>query len=793
MLLDKIKMHQVRRTLKQVNKLGPVVARMSDTELQGQTPLLKKRLKNGASLEDVLPMAYAVVREADKRVLGLYPYDVQVMGAIVLNSGNIAEMKTGEGKTLTATMPLYLNALTGKGSILLTPNEYLAQRDEENLAPLYRWLGLTVSLGFVPEDETKDDVDVTVALRRKWYYSDILYTTSSTLAFDYLQNNLATSLDTQFMRPFNYALIDEVDAILLDGANSPFVIAGRPVVQSDLYGIADDFVKMLKRDEDFVYKKRKHIVYLTYQGYQKAKRAFRIPALYKTPQRELYRHIALALRAHYLMKKGRDYLVVHGKVILLDETNGRLMKGVQVNTGIHQAVEAKEHVDLTQTQLAIASITYQSLFGLFNKIAGMSGTAKTDENEFINVYKMRVYQIPTNRPDRRKDLPARYYLTTAEKLHEAIKETIRLHKIGRPVLLVAGSVENSEIISELLLNQGIAHNVLNAFNSAKEAAIVADAGQRGAVTVATNMAGRGTDIKLGKGIAELGGLAVIGTELLSERIKLQLAGRAGRQGDPGSSLFFVSIEDSMIASHSTSRLQRFYRRRLRRRKKHHITTAQRIRGPLIHLSIAMLKNRVADAGETARENSSNYETSMRIQRNYVYHLRQQLMMMDHLESLVGEYLASGFDYYLSKRDHWTKANVQKLINDHVSFEKIDVPDAVLGDKEKLKQYLESLCRQLLNKKFKILINSKQLNQFYRTCLLHALDDSWTGEVAKLEELKQTTKPMANIQRSEQFVYREAALESFKKMLKQSEIQSVDSLMLSTISVNDDGELIVSFD
>jgi len=455
------RLQKVKHTLAKVNALASEMRGMSDEELKHQTVLLKKELANGKTVDDILPQAFATIREADYRILGMFPYDVQVMGAIVLNQGNIAEMKTGEGKTLTATMPLYLNALTGKGAMLLTPNGYLAQRDKEQLQPVYEWLGLTVSLGFETDDQEKK---TTPAIKRSWYNADITYTTASSLAFDYLFNNLATRREDQYLRPFNYVIIDEVDAILLDEATSPFVVSSRPTVQSNLYGLADEFVHTLHPKIDYKLNEDQDAVWLTLHGIRQAQRFFRVPDLFVSETREIYRHIALALRAHFIMKNGHDYLVSEGEVVLLDEANGRLKRGVKVNTGLHQAIEAKEHVDLTPNQQVAASITFPSLFGLFNKISGMSGTAKNDEHEFFEVCKMRVIQIPTRKPVIRRDYPEEIYVTTRQKLIHALDEAIELHQAGRPILLVAGSVENSEIISELLLDRGIPHNVLNAFN-----------------------------------------------------------------------------------------------------------------------------------------------------------------------------------------------------------------------------------------------------------------------------------------------------------------------------------------
>ncbi len=777
------RLQKVKHTLAKVNALASEMRGMSDEELKHQTVLLKKELANGKTVDDILPRAFATIREADYRILGMFPYDVQVMGAIVLNQGNIAEMKTGEGKTLTATMPLYLNALTGKGAMLLTPNNYLAQRDKEQLQPVYEWLGLTVSLGFETDDQEKK---TTPAIKRSWYNADITYTTASSLAFDYLFNNLATRREDQYLRPFNYVIIDEVDAILLDEATSPFVVSSRPTVQSNLYGLADEFVHTLHPKIDYKLNEDQDAVWLTLHGIRQAQRFFRIPDLFVSETREIYRHIALALRAHFIMKNGHDYLVSEGEVVLLDEANGRLKRGVRVNTGLHQAIEAKEHVDLTPNQQVAASITFPSLFGLFNKISGMSGTAKSDEHEFFEVYKMRVIQIPTRKPVIRRDYPGEIYVTTRQKLIHALDEAIDLHKAGRPILLVAGSVENSEIISELLLDRGIPHNVLNAFNVAREAAIVKDAGQKGAVTVATNMAGRGTDIKLGAGVKELGGLAVIGTELLPTRVKLQLAGRAGRQGDPGSSKFYISLEDSYLAQNSTKRFKNYYRRLQRR------STNKRLKSPRLKMSITMLKDRVAANQQMSRSNVNKNEAALKIQRRNLYQLRDQLMDNPHLEKVVGKWLHRGIALYLATKSQWNAHDLQRLMNQHFTYEIVKLPTDLEYTTANLQTYLEQFCQTTLKKHAKVLINNQQLNQFYRTALLNALDSSWMDQMDYLSKLTTRVQPWGNTQRNPSFLYQEKAYQAFEKMFDHAAQKTVDNLMLSTINLDDDNNLVVHF-
>lgn len=787
MLLDKIELHKVRQVLKKVNKWAPTMRQMSDAELQNQTKIFQKELKQGRTLEQILPRAYATVREADYRLLGLYPYDVQVMGAIILNQGNIAEMKTGEGKTLTATMPMYLNALTKKGAILVTPNSYLAERDEKQLAPVYRWLGLTVSTGFRTSDD-KEKGEPSPREKRKWYNSDILYTTSDLLAFDYLFNNLASSEEGQYLRPYNYALVDEVDAVLLDGATSPFVVATDPTLQSNMYELADNFVVSLVPQLDYRVKKRESAIWLTYHGVRKAERYFRLDNLYAIENRELYRHIALAMRARHFMRNGHDYLVRDGKVVLLDESDGRIMKGIQIGSGIQQAVEQKEHVNITNLEKTAASVTYPSLFGLFNKISGMSGTAKTNENEFINSYGMKVIQVPTNKPVIRKDLPDKLYLTTSDKLMAALDQVRRLHAEGRPVLMVAGSVENSEILSELLLNQGIPHNVLNAFNASREAAMVKEAGQEGAVTIATNMAGRGTDIKLAESVRKKGGLAVIGTEMLPERVKLQLAGRAGRQGDPGTSQFYISMEDSFISQGSTQRFQNYYRSLIQKRKAGKQIT--RLHGPRIHFSLWMLKNRIAGGQEMSRISINKFEMAQKIQRQSYYAVRKNILNTRHLEALAGKWISQAIDIFLAEHDHWSRHQLQMLMSEHFTYNMVTVPKG-LDNKGAIKRYLEDFCREQLTAKFKVLITSEQLNQFYRSCLLSALDGCWTDEIDYLTKLRTYVGPYGMAGQDPGFIYNERALTAYEKMLKKAKCYAVNNLMLSTISLNDKNELVMT--
>ncbi|KGO31708.1 preprotein translocase subunit SecA, partial [Oenococcus alcoholitolerans] len=531
---------RVKKILKKINSLSGHMAELSDQQLASLTDDFQARLKKGSSLDDLLPEAFAAIREADKRVLGMYPFDVQVLGAIVLHQGDIAEMKTGEGKTLTATMPLYLNALSKKGAVLVTSNAYLAEVGVDQMGPVYRFMGLSVGLG-------ASEKKISIEEKQTIYRSDILYTTNYALGFDYLIDNLASSKEGKFMRPFNYVLIDEVDSVLLDSAQTPLVISGSPRVQSNLYEVSDDFIQTLKEGRDFKLDKERKNVWLTNKGCDLAEKYFNINNLFTAEFTDLARHIELALRVHYLFILNRDYVVEDDQVKLLDAVNGRVMENTKLQSGLHQAIEAKEHLKLSSDTRSMASITYQNLFRMFKKISGMTGTAMSDQQEFLDTYNMRVISIPTNKPMIRKDHLDRLYPTLPAKIAASVDFIKKIHATGRPILLATGSVRMSEIYSNILLKEGIAHSVLNAYNIAKEAQIIAESGRFGTVTVATSMAGRGTDIKIDEKTRQAGGLYVIATEhLKNSRMDDQLRGRAGRQGDPGSSIFFCSLEDDLL-------------------------------------------------------------------------------------------------------------------------------------------------------------------------------------------------------------------------------------------------------
>ena len=558
---DKRELKKFEKIADKVEAHADEMSKLSDEQLQAKTPEFRDRLKKGESLDDILPEAFAVAREGAKRVLGLYPFHVQILGGIALHYGNIAEMMTGEGKTLTATMPVYLNALEGKGVHVVTVNEYLSSRDEEEMGQLYKWLGLTVGLNL--NSMSPDE-------KRAAYNCDVTYSTNSELGFDYLRDNMVVYKEQMVQRPLNYAIIDEVDSILIDEARTPLIISGEAEQANSDYIRADRFVKTLTEDKsdddadddedhgDYKIDWPTKTISLTRTGIEKACQHFGLKNLYDVENQKLVHHIDQALRANYIMLKDIDYVVQDGEVLIVDSFTGRVMEGRRYSDGLHQAIEAKEGVKIQEESRTQATITYQNFFRMYKKLSGMTGTAKTEEEEFREIYNMQVITIPTNRPIARKDMPDILYPTLDSKFHAVVEEIKKRHANGQPVLVGTVAIESSERLSHLLDEAGIPHAVLNAKNHAKEAQIIMNAGQRGAVTIATNMAGRGTDIKLGPGVKELGGLAVIGTERHeSRRIDNQLRGRSGRQGDPGYTRFYLSLEDDLMKRFGGDRVKDF--------------------------------------------------------------------------------------------------------------------------------------------------------------------------------------------------------------------------------------------
>ena len=780
------KLRKVGATLKKINGLKDEMAALSDEALAVKTVEFRQRLAEGETLDDLLVEAFAVVREADKRILGMFPYDVQVMGGIVIHQGNVAEMNTGEGKTLTATMPLYLNALTGKGAMLITTNEYLAKRDAEEMGPVYRFLGLSIGIPFTddPEEELKAED------KKKIYNSDIIYLTNSSLGFDYLSDNLASSSNEKFLRPFDYVIIDEIDDILLDSAQTPLIIAGSPRVQSNYYGIIDTLVTTMVENEDYIFKEEKEEIWLTTKGAKTAESFLGIDNLYKEEYATYVRHLVYSLRAHKLFTRDKEYIIRDDEMILLDKGTGRLMEMTKLQGGLHQAIEAKEHVKLSPETRAMASITYQSLFKMFNKISGMTGTGKVAEKEFLETYNMSVIRIPTNRPLIRKDYPDNLYVTLPEKVYASLECIKEYHLKGNPLLVFVGSVEMSHLYSSLLLREGIAHNVLNANNAAREAQIVSESGQMGAVTVATSMAGRGTDIKLGPGVAELGGLVVIGTERMeSQRIDLQIRGRSGRQGDPGLSKFFVSLEDDVIKKFGPSWVHRMYKEY----SVADITQPQILEGRKYHRLVEKAQNASDSASRANRQRTLEYAESMNIQRDLIYKERNRLIngerdLRDVLSEMIDEYIET-----ILSENIKTREELFHYIVTNISFNIRELPlDLVIEDQQALRNFLIQIINNELNDKKTLLEPHDLYDQFLRVSMLKAIDDNWVEQVDYLQQLMMAIGGQSASQTNPIVEYYREAYMGFETMKEQIRSDMVRNILMGLVQMGPKGEIVTHF-
>ena len=780
------KLRKVGATLKKINGLKDKMAALSDEALAAKTVEFRKRLAKGETLDDLLVEAFAVVREADKRILGMFPYDVQVMGGIVIHQGNVAEMNTGEGKTLTATLPVYLNSLTGKGTMVITTNEYLAKRDAEEMGQVYRFLGLTVGIPFTgnPLNEYKSEE------KKLIYASDVIYTTNSALGFDYLTDNLASSSKDKFLRPFNYVIIDEIDDILLDSAQTPLIIAGSPRVQSNYYGIIDTLVTTLVENEDYIFKEEKEEIWLTTKGAKTAERFLGIDNLYKEEYATYVRHLVYSLRAHKLFTRDKEYIIRDDEMVLLDKGTGRLMEMTKLQGGLHQAIEAKEHVKLSPETRAMASITYQSLFKMFNKISGMTGTGKVAEKEFLETYNMSVIRIPTNRPLLRKDYPDNLYVTLPEKVYASLECIKEYHLKGNPLLVFVGSVEMSHLYSSLLLREGIAHNVLNANNAAREAQIVSESGQMGAVTVATSMAGRGTDIKLGPGVAELGGLVVIGTERMeSQRIDLQIRGRSGRQGDPGLSKFFVSLEDDVIKKFGPSWVHRMYQEY----SVADITQPQVLEGIKYHRLVDKAQNASDSASRTNRQRTLEYAESMNIQRDLIYKERNRLIngdrdLRDVLSEMIDEYIETILSDNLKTREE-----LFHYIITNISFNIRELPlDLVIEDEQALRNFLIQIINNELNDKKTLLEPHDLYDQFLRISMLKAIDDNWVEQVDYLQQLMMAIGGQSASQTNPIVEYYREAYMGFETMKEQIRSDMVRNVLMGLVQMGPKGEIVTHF-
>jgi len=766
---------RIEGTVKQIEDLRPSMQALSDTELAAKTEEFKKRLGEGETLDDLLPEAFAVTREAARRVLNTEHYRVQLIGGIILHQGRIAEMKTGEGKTQVATLPAYLNALEGKGVCVVTVNDYLAKRDAEWMGEIYKFLGLTV--GVVLNSMKSDE-------RREAYACDITYVTNNELGFDYLRDNMVIYKEQLVLRPLHYAIIDEVDSVLIDEARTPLIISGQSGKSTRLYEVCDVLAKQLKRGEDmqeltkmdaimgvereetgdFIVNEKDKVVNLTAQGVEKVEKFFKIENLADPENIEIQHNIILALRANNLMFRDQDYVVKDEQVLIVDEFTGRIMPGRRYSDGLHQAIEAKEHVKVKRESKTLATITFQNFFNKFEKKAGMTGTALTEEREFRDIYGMDVIEIPTNKPVARKDLQDAVYKTRKEKLHAIVEAVKESHAKGQPVLVGTITIEASEELSRLLTRQGIQHKVLNAKFHELEAEIVADAGVHGAVTIATNMAGRGTDIKLDELARQAGGLKIIGTERHeSRRIDNQLRGRSGRQGDPGESKFYISLEDDLMRLFGSERLINMFNAL-------GIPENQEIEHKMLSNAIENAQKKIETNNYGIRKNLLEYDQVMNEQREIIYEERRRVlngesmrdaiykMITDIVENEVDTVIGDDTDY-----DDWNLEELNSLLLPTIPLKRINRGRINTPKKNALKQQLKEEAVKLYEAKEAEFPEIEAIRELERVILLKVIDRKWMDHIDDMDQLRQGVGLQAYGQRDPLVEYKLSGYEMFEEM------------------------------
>lgn len=786
--INALRLKRLEKKLQKVNSFSYQMSDLTDAELQQQTSKFKTKLAEGMVLDQILPEVYATIREASKRVLNMYPKDMQVMGAIVLHEGNISEMQTGEGKTLTATMPLYLNALLGNGVYLITTNDYLAKRDYEEMKPLYEWLGLTTSLGFVdiPEYQYKPNE------KKMMYQADIIYTTNGRLGFDYLIDNLADSLEGKFLPPLNYGIIDEIDSIILDAAQTPLVISGAPRVQSNLFEIVKEFIETLTLNTHFKMEKTKKEIWLTDEGIKAANDFFKITSLYEGNHSDLVRNINLALRGHYLYDSNIDYYVFNGEVVLLDKITGRLLHGTKLQSGLHQAIETRENVTLSPDLSVMATITFQNLFKQFNRFSGMTATGKLGEKEFFDLYGKVVIQIPTDKTRQRIDYPDKVFLNRLSKNDAIIENIEKLYETQRPILLITRTAEAAEYFSEILFNKDIPNNLLIAQNVAKEAQMIAEAGHLNAVTVATSMAGRGTDIKLSERVKELGGLAVLVNEHMeNSRIDRQLIGRAGRQGDPGTSQIYISLDDYLVKRWSDHKI-------LENDNLKQVDAAVLENSSLFRTRVKRIVKKAQriseENGVNAREMANEYEKSISMQREFVYKERNKILKSRQSRDFDFNKIVYDVCYeYLKKHPNLTREKLLSFIYKNISFQfKNDNDNLERLKVKELAQYLVSLFEKELEMKQSAFYKEQNYVEFLQKTMLKAIDIAWIKQVDYLQQLKNSVNNRQNGKRNAMFEYHKEALDSYEIMKDDIKMNIMRNICLSIITYDSDGELIVHF-
>ena len=768
---------KIRPIVDKIIAMQPQMAALSDEELKAQTPKLKERLANGETLDDILPEAFATVREAAKRSVGMEHYPVQLIGGIVLHQGRIAEMRTGEGKTLVSTCPAYLNALAGKGVHIVTVNDYLAKRDAEWMGDIHRYLGLTV--GVVLNDMTSEQ-------RKAAYNCDITYVTNNELGFDYLRDNMALYKEQQVLRDLDYAIIDEVDSVLIDEARTPLIISGQSSKSTKLYEACDILARQLERGEasgeftkmnaimgedieetgDYVVNEKDKVVNLTLDGIKKVEKFFNIENLADADNLEIQHNIILALRAHSLMHRDKDYVVKDGEVLIVDEFTGRIMQGRRYSDGLHQAIEAKEHVNVQRESKTLATITFQNFFNRYKKKSGMTGTALTEEKEFRNTYGMDAVAIPTNRPVQRIDYDDAVYKSKKEKFNAVVQDIVKTHAKGQPVLVGTITIETSELLSKMLKKEGIKHTVLNAKFHEREAEIVADAGVVGAVTIATNMAGRGTDINLGEGAKALGGLKIIGTERHeSRRIDNQLRGRAGRQGDPGESRFYISLEDDLMRLFGSERLIKIF-------ESMGVPEGEQIEHKMLSNAIEKAQMKIESNNYGMRENLLKYDEVNNEQREVIYEERNKVLegdnMRDTIMRMINDIVEHAVGIAISEdadAKDWAYTELNELLLPIIPLQPVRYTEDMKGMKKAdLMQKLKEEAIKLYEAKEAEFPDLEKIRELERVVLLKAIDNRWTNHIDDMEQLRQGIGLQAYGQRDPLVEYKMSAYDMFDEMI-----------------------------
>ncbi|MER2293384.1 MAG: preprotein translocase subunit SecA [Aerococcus urinaeequi] len=766
------------KTAKQVEALEDRFANYTDDQLKDMTKSFQERLQLGEDLEDILVEAFATVREGARRVLGLFPYHVQIMGGLALHYGNIAEMKTGEGKTLTATMPVYLNALAGKGVHVVTVNDYLASRDSAQMGELYTFLGLTVGLNKAGMNNDE---------KREAYAADITYSTNNELGFDYLRDNMVVYKRQMVQRPLYFAVVDEVDSILIDEARTPLIISNQAEQSTALYQRADYFAKSLKEEEDYVIDVSSKTIALTEAGIEKAEDVFHVKNLYDMENGRLIHHIDIALRANYIMILNIDYVVVDGQVKIVDGFTGRIMEGRRFSDGLHQGIEAKENVEIQNESKTMATITFQNYFRMYEKLSGMTGTAKTEEEEFREIYNMNVIQIPTNKPVIREDKSDILYPNLKSKFNAVVKDIATRHQAGQPVLVGTVAVETSEMLSDALTQLGIRHNVLNAKNHEREAQIVADAGQKGAVTIATNMAGRGTDIKLSPEVKELGGLAVIGTERHeSRRIDNQLRGRAGRQGDPGYSRFYLSLEDDVMRRFGSERIQQLWESLNLDQDDPDMVIESR----MITKQVEGAQIRVEGNNYDTRKNVLEYDEVMRQQRDVIYAQRFEVIsaeesLDDVMWPMIERTIKRQVELYTAgDRADWNLEALADFAETTLYRNtQVDIDNLEGKSQKEIIAFITDKAADRFNQKIDSINNKDMALEFEKVVILRAVDSRWTDHIDAMDQLRQGVGLRAYAQNNPLVEYQSEGFDRFNEMIAGIEYDATRMFMQSEIRQN----------